>query len=176
MGIARMLIDFSAEGEEDRWSAVNDGVMGGLSNSRLVDASDSTAFFEGVLSVENNGGFASIRRELPRHPLTGANAVILDVRGDGRRYQLRVRTDDRFDGVAYRAFFDTIDGVWQRIEIPFNEFRATFRGSSVPGAPVLEPERIQQLGFLIADKRPGAFRLEIRRIEALMDAAEHQRR
>ena len=167
----RMLVDFSATGETDRWRPVNDGVMGGLSGSRLAAASDTSAVFEGVLSLENNGGFASIRREPTRYDLTGASGIVLDVNGDGRQYQFRIRTNDGFDGVAYRAFFDTEVREWQRIEIPFEAFRATFRGRIIPDAPRLDPDDIRQLGFMIADKRPGEFRLEVRAIGALAAAA-----
>jgi monofunctional biosynthetic peptidoglycan transglycosylase len=172
MTATRVLVDFSDAGEVARWGAVNDGVMGGLSDSRLAPASDSTAVFEGNLSLENNGGFASVRREPFGYGLSGAHALVLDVRGDGRRYQFRIRTDDRFDGVAYRAFFDTEQGKWNRITLPFDEFRATFRGRSVPGAPVLDPGQIRQIGFLIADKRPGAFRLEIKTIGSVTRSAD----
>lgn len=167
MDTIRVLVDFSDSEETDRWGVVNDGVMGGLSESRLVAASDSSALFEGALSLENNGGFASIRRQPTRYDLSGAIGIMLDVRGDGRRYQFRIRTNDGFDGVAYRAFFDTVAGEWHRVEIPFETFRATFRGRIIPDAPRLDPARIRQLGFLIADKRPGEFRLEVRTIGAL---------
>jgi monofunctional biosynthetic peptidoglycan transglycosylase len=117
--------------------------------------------FAGRLSLENNGGFASVRRRPAVYALSGTDGVVLRIRGDGRSYQFRVRTHDRFDGVAYRALFDTDAERWETVRIPFSDFRATYRGRPVPGAPPLDPKEIRQIGFLIADKRSGSFRLEI---------------
>ena len=71
------------------WRTVNDGVMGGVSQGQMV-AIDSGLRFQGRLSLENNGGFASTRR-LFGGDLAGAGGVRLRVKGDGRRYQFRVR-------------------------------------------------------------------------------------
>jgi len=86
---------------------------------------------------------------------------MLKVKGDGRTYQFRVKTDDQYDGVAYRTLFETDARQWQLINLPFAGFSASYRGRPIPGAPVLRPEQIRQIGFLLADKQPGSFRLEI---------------
>jgi monofunctional biosynthetic peptidoglycan transglycosylase len=79
---------------------------------------------------------------------------------------MRLRVDERFDGIAYRAEFDTIEDVWTTVTLPFDTFTPTFRGSVPPNAPALAPSAVRQLGFLIADKREGAFQLEIARVTA----------
>ena len=86
---------------------------------------------------------------------------MLKVKGDGRTYQFRVKTDDQYDGIAYRTLFATDTHQWQTLTLPFDSFNASFRGKPVPGAPVLHPEQIRQIGFLLADKQPGSFCLEI---------------
>ncbi|MEL0037316.1 MAG: CIA30 family protein, partial [Gammaproteobacteria bacterium] len=45
------------------WMIVNDTVMGGRSqaNLSLVEGEDEVFRFDGLLSLENNGGFASSR-------------------------------------------------------------------------------------------------------------------
>ncbi len=42
------------------WQAVNDGVMGGVSDGRFRMTERQTLEFYGTLSLENNGGFASV--------------------------------------------------------------------------------------------------------------------
>jgi monofunctional biosynthetic peptidoglycan transglycosylase len=144
------------------WQAVNDGVMGGISSGRMVAAGEGLRF-EGDLSLENNGGFASVRR-LVVEDLAGMQRVRLQVRGDGRNYQFRIRQDNGFDGVAWRQVFSTTES-WQTVELPFEDFEPVFRGRPVPQAGPVEASRIRQIGFLIADKTPGPFALEIRAIE-----------
>lgn len=140
------------------WRAVNDGVMGGLSLGEIV-AIDNGLRFQGMLSRENNGGFASVRR-----PFDGGvenlHGIRLRLRGDGRRYQLRVKTDDNQDGISWRHMFDT-DGTLQTIELLFSDFEPVFRGQKVSGADPLDPSRVRQLGFLLADSKAGPFRLDI---------------
>jgi len=144
------------------WLAVNDGVMGGVSAGRMSETG-SGLVFEGVLSLENNGGFASVRR-LVGADLSTASSVRIRVRGDGRRYQLRFRQDRRFDGVAWRAFFDA-DDAWRTVSLGFDEFEPVFRGRRVPEAGALNAATISQIGFMLADGNPGPFRLEIQTIE-----------
>lgn len=152
----------------DPWQAVNDGVMGGVSAGHMV-AAEPGLRFEGVLSLENNGGFASVRRSID-HDLSGAGAVRLQVRGDGRTYQFRLRLDDRWDGIAWRAEFQTT-GDRQTVELAFGEFVPVFRGRRVPDAGPVVAGRIRQIGFMLADRTPGPFALDILAIEFLPPAS-----
>lgn len=150
----------------DGWMIVNDGVMGGLSSSRFTDSDAGFATFTGELSLENNGGFASVRTLAPEGVLVDRSALILRVRGDGRTYQVRFRTDRRFDGIAYMALFSTVEGEWQEVRIPLTDFQPTYRGRRPSGAQPLSPGDVQQIGLLLADKLPGAFQLDVAWIRA----------
>jgi len=143
------------------WHAINDGVMGGVSSGRMVQTPEGLRF-EGELSLENNGGFASVRRAIELD-LATATGVRLVVRGDGRTYQFRLRQDDRFDGIAWRAEFTAGSG-WQTVDLSFDEFIPVFRGRQVPDAGPVAPATIQQAGFMLADRAPGPFVLEIQSI------------
>jgi hypothetical protein len=165
------LVDFRRSPAAD-WFVVNDGVMGGVSTSTMEVTADGTGVFAGRLSLENNGGFASVRTSPASGDLSAFAGLVLRVRGDGRRYQVRLRTDRRFDGLAYRAEFDTEAGRWITVVLPFDSFDPTFRGYVPPDAPPLDPGAIRQLGLLIGDEREGAFRLEVQRIIAVRDLAE----
>lgn len=154
------LIDFDDTDRGD-WYVINDGVMGGVSRSDIRRTDRGTGVFSGVLSLENNGGFASVRVAVGRQDLSKHTGLEIRVLGDGRTYQLRLRMDDRFDGIAYRTHFETRDGEWTAVRIPFDQFHPTFRGRTLSDAPPLDTSQIQQLGFMLADKKPGAFSLEI---------------
>ncbi len=153
------------------WTSVNDVVMGGVSDSLVQVFEEGTGVFAGHLSLENNGGFASARVSLPENDYSGYEGIMLRVKGDGKRYSFRVRSDMMFDGVVYRQEFDTAAGEWVDVEMPFSDFRSSFRGRTVPDAPPLDPSRVFQIGFLISEKQEGSFRLEIERIEAYRNGA-----
>lgn len=163
----KILFDFTSEDREADWVIVNDGVMGGLSQSNIKFTDDSTAVFSGNLSLENYGGFASTRTKPMSFELAGFSGILLRVRGDGRKYQFRIRTDDAFDGVAYRLEFETEVKKWKEIYLPFDEFRPSFRGRILSDVEPLDPSKVKQVGFLVADKRAGVFNLEIDWIKAV---------
>jgi NADH dehydrogenase [ubiquinone] 1 alpha subcomplex assembly factor 1 len=166
----KLILSFDTADETKRWARVNDGVMGGLSQSELVFTSSGTALFHGTVSLENYGGFASVRTSPYPYQLGGYEGVALRVRGDGHRYRLRFRTDDSYDGVAYQASFDTVTHDWRVIHIRFSDCMPTFRGRRVSNAPSLDSRLIQQIGFMIADKQEGPFQLEIDWVKAYKPA------
>ena len=52
------LFDFVEADAPKEWQAVNDGVMGGVSEGKFRITDDKTMEFFGTLSLEKNGGFA----------------------------------------------------------------------------------------------------------------------
>ena len=157
------LIDFT-EPETQPWMIVNDTVMGGVSSSSM-EMADSVAVFSGTVSLENGGGFVSMRT-LVSEDLSGFAGLELKVRGDGKVYQLRLRTDRRFDWVAYRSHFETRKDTWTLVRIPFTDFEPTYRGRVLDDHPELDPVRVRQIGFLLCDAQEGDFRLEVAWVRA----------
>ena len=160
------LSEFRAD-ETAAWRSVNDVVMGGRSASRLSATDDGTGRFEGTVSLENNGGFASVRRMVGPVDLGDFAGLALRVRGDGRRYRLRLRTDERYDGIAWQARFDAPSDAWTVVTLPFGEFAPSYRGRRPVGAGPLDTRHVTQLGLMIADRQAGDFKLEIDWIRAV---------
>ena len=67
-------------------------------------------------------------------------------------------------GIAWRAKIETT-GEWQIIDLDFVDFDPAFRGRKVADAGAVVAASVRQIGFVLADKRDGLFRLEIRSIE-----------
>jgi NADH dehydrogenase [ubiquinone] 1 alpha subcomplex assembly factor 1 len=156
-----VLLDFDDEADFASWTPVNDVVMGGVSRSAFTPAESGTARFAGTVSLENSGGFASVRTAPRAWNAAGAAAFVLRVRGDGRTYKFTVRTDDGFDGIQYQSRFTPPAGEWCEIRLPLDSFSATFRGRVVPGAPRLDPARARAVGLMISDRQAGAFDLVV---------------
>ena len=161
-----ILYNFENPDDLDEWRIVNDGVMGGLSQSIITLTENKTAVFQGTVSLENNGGFSSTRTSPRLYNLTDNMGIAVHFRGDGKSYQLRLRTDDRFDGVSYRYHFKTKSNEWTTISVAFEEFVPVFRGRVLKDVEPIVPGKIQQVGFLISDKQAGPFRLEVDWIKA----------
>jgi hypothetical protein len=159
--VARRLVAFDDLRALDRWRAVDDRVMGGVSRSALEPTDAGTATFAGTMSKDNNGGFASVRTELPDGAFDGVERVRLRFRGDGQRYKLRLRTSRAFDGVNHEVAFDTFPDLWMELEFDLDAFVPVWRGRRVRDVPALRGADVVGVGFLISDDQEGDFRLEV---------------
>ena len=162
----RTLFDFQAPTNSPAWQIVNDDVMGGVSTSRFRILTNGGAVFSGVVSLENNGGFASVRSSPALQDLSGCGCFLVRLRGDGHRYKFTARTETGFDAPLYQCAFETKRGEWEEHRLAFKDFVPTFRGRILTGVPPLNPAKVASVGLLIADKQDGAFRLEMSWIKA----------
>jgi NADH dehydrogenase [ubiquinone] 1 alpha subcomplex assembly factor 1 len=162
--MAHDLFTFSTPDVVAAWSATDDRVMGGVSRSQLRFDPVGHAFFEGVMSMEKNGGFASVRAWSEAPSIPNATHYVIELRGDGKRYKLNLRMSGRVDAVSYQATFATVAGRWTKVAVPVNSFVGTFRGRRVIDAPMLDATEVNQVGLMIADGQDGPFQLAVRRI------------
>lgn len=138
--------------------------MGGRSCSQFRYHPDGYAVFDGVVSLANNGGFASVRTATRALAKPDVQGYLLQVNGDGKNYKLNLRQDTAFDGINYQAEFATVPGEWIEIDLPSAAFLPRYRGRQVLSAPVLETDRVCQIGLMIAAQQAGPFSLAIRHI------------
>ena len=143
----------------DSW-IVNDGVMGGVSQSSLRQDEDGM-FFEGMVSLENNGGFASMRSSV-RFP-QGTQLIELIAKGDGKRYKLVLRTE-LAPRVTYVADFIALP-TWQTYRFNLSQFKSTFRGRDV-NAPALPFSDVIDFGILISNNQAGSFAIQLKTLKS----------
>lgn len=156
------IFEFEKSDEINSWRIVNDGVMGGLSQSKITwNEKENTLGFSGAVSLENNGGFASVRAIPQNFDQKKFKKIKLRVKGDGKIYQFRMRSTRNFDGIAYTLDFETEKDKWKEIELAIDDFRPTFRGRVYPQYGKFNSSELQQIGILIANKQVGKFHLEL---------------
>ena len=90
--------------------------------------------------------------------LDGQKMVLVRLKGDGKRYQFRLK-ENRFDRHSYVYYFETT-GDWQTIEIPFDAMYPSFRGQKLD-MPNYSAEKMSEICFLIANYKKEEFRLVI---------------
>lgn len=152
------------------WQTVLDGVMGGRSSGRVKVTQDGTVSFAGKLSLENNGGFSQIRRKVSGEQLAESTGLVFEVRGDGRTYNFDVRVSNaRMMAGGFQQQFETVDGKWVEVILPFEDFKLFSFGRRISRAPELNPSLIESIGVTLSDKKPGDFRLELRNIRSLTE-------
>ncbi|HAO65513.1 MAG TPA: hypothetical protein DCR17_02335 [Verrucomicrobiales bacterium] len=163
-----MITNFSEDGTDSlKWRITDDRVMGGRSQGKFEITNQGTMRFSGNLSLENNGGFSSVRSGGVSFDLSDSEGLALRVKGDGRKYQVRLGTEARYRSwdVSFSAGFQTKKDTWVNVRIPFSDFKAGFRGRSLDQVS-FDPSKIRRLGILLGDKKPGRFEVEIDSISA----------
>ncbi|KAL7243453.1 hypothetical protein ACSBR1_015780 [Camellia fascicularis] len=187
VGLRTGKLVYGFEGNSSRdlvWGALDDVVMGGVSESTFqIDPTGGenggpSGLFKGVVSTANNGGFTSIRTKnfsVPEN-LSPYDGLELCIKGDGRRYKLIIRTSRDWDTVGYTSSFDTVEGQWQSVRVPFTSLRPIFRARTVSDAPPFDSSSIVSLqlmfskfeydGKLNPTFEEGAFQLPVSSIRA----------
>ena len=183
----RVLFDFTSPSPQmqEIWGAVDDVVMGGVSQSGIRFA-DNRAIFTGNVSTENNGGFASVRtRNLePPLDLSSYEGIELKVKGDGKRYKFIARCEGKWDGIGYCYSFDTVYDFPTTIQIPFADLIPVFRAKTVKEATQFDRSKVYSMQLMLSkfeydgELNPkfeaGSFQLEVEHIAAYGGEAKSQ--
>ena len=157
----RIIVNFATPINSVEWMVVNDNVMGGVSRSKVSINPEGFMLFNGDVSLDYGGGFASVRSSYENWGIGKFDGFVIKVWGDGKSYQFRCRMGNNFGGLAYRHYFQTNSEYWQEIRLPFSKFVPTFRGRIISDAKPLDPDSIRNLGLMISDKQSGNFNLKI---------------
>ena len=156
-----LIFNFNSTKAWSGWEIQNDVVMGGNSFSKLECSKEGNAIFKGYVSLENNGGFASLRYRFAPKDISNYKKAYILLKGDGKNYQFRLKSNLE-EKASYVYTFKTT-GNWQTVQVPLKEMTPTYRGRSLNIAN-FSTDEIQEVRFLIGNKRAENFRLEISKI------------
>jgi NADH dehydrogenase [ubiquinone] 1 alpha subcomplex assembly factor 1 len=160
--ITEIKLEFHNANDFSQLQLIHDRVMGGSSvgNVTLLSA-PARVQFAGNLSLENHGGFASVAFQLQQQlPATALTQAVLHIDGDGRTYQLRLKTPYIPEGVAYVTEFKS--AVTPQIySFAVADFTGRYRGRSVSNLPALKFADVSQISVMLADKTPGSFQIDL---------------
>ncbi len=156
-----VIFDFKQNSDLRDWRVVDDTVMGGRSDGHFKLNPAGHGVFQGDVSLENNGGFSSIRYRFDTKQVKGFSTVKIKLKGDGKRYQFRVKSN-QYDRHSYIYHFQTT-GDWEVVEVPLSDMLPKFRGRSLD-LPNYPGQVMEEIAFLISNKRAEAFSLALERI------------
>ena len=158
----QIIYDFNKTSNIKNWVVVDDIVMGGKSIGLFKLNNEGNGLFKGNISLENNGGFSSVKYKFSKIYIENATVIILRIKGDGKNYQFRLKANYG-DKHSYITKFSTTSE-WQDIEIPLQNMYPSFRGKKLD-IPNFSKESIEEIAFLIANKSAESFELAINKIE-----------
>lgn len=156
-----MIFDFSKKINISSWRVVDDEVMGGLSIGNFKINENGNGLFYGKISLENNGGFSSLRYKFNQIYVSKYSKIILRIKGDGKTYQFRIKDNSN----TYYSYIQTFDTLldWQLVEISLSNMYPSFRGRKL-ALPNFSSKNIEEITFLIGNKKEESFQLEIDKI------------
>lgn len=162
MNSSLILFDFSNDSSLRNWRIVDDVVMGGRSDGDFYINKEGHGVFKGKVSLENNGGFSSVRYRFRTKKIDAYSKVKIRLKGDGKKYQFRFKSS-LYDYHSYVIEFKT-SGEWETITLMLNEMKPQFRGrrlkmNNFPG------KEIEEMAFLIGNKKVEIFQLILDKIE-----------
>ncbi len=156
------IFDFTKDANLSNWRIVDDVVMGGRSDGDFKLNAEGHGVFSGKVSLENNGGFSSLRYDSKTIDVSNHTKVRITLKGDGKDYQFRVKAN-RNERYSYIKEFST-SGEWETITINLNQMHPAFRGRTLD-YPNFDKNTIEELAFLIGNKKAENFKLLIDKIE-----------
>lgn len=154
-------INFGKESGGQDWWVLNDGVMGGLSQG-AIQFTDESLLFKGKVSLENNGGFASIRSPFQAIDLSTTEMIEIRYRATGQSFALTLAKDRRYYIPNYKHSLPETAGEWKTVQMPLKNFKEHQVGR--PTGNFLTPElrnQIIRMGLITNDKRASDFELEV---------------
>jgi hypothetical protein len=161
---AQTLVNFTDNPSTKNWKVVDDVVMGGRSNGKFELTNDGMGKFHGEVSLENNGGFSSVRYDMKPIEVSPQDKISIRLKGDGSNYQFRIKAK-KSDYYSYIASFKTT-GDWQTLEFDLADLYPTFRGQKLD-LPNFNKKTIEEIRFLIGNKKEEQFQLLLESIVLL---------
>jgi NADH dehydrogenase [ubiquinone] 1 alpha subcomplex assembly factor 1 len=157
-----MIYDFNKNSSPRDWRIIDDGVMGGLSQGNFSIDAEGNGVFAGTVSLENNGGFSSVRYQCDKIGVTKDSKVLIRLKGDGKEYQFRIK-DKKNNYFSYITTFKT-SGKWETIAIKLSDLYPSFRGQNL-NLPNFSSDSFEEIVFLVGNKKNESFQLVLDKIE-----------
>ena len=159
-----MVMEFGLSDDSD-WFAVNDTVMGGVSQGEVTYTQDFLSF-EGVVSTDSNGGFTSVRSPSEERNLEDFDRVLVRMRSEGQPFSLNLADSLFWFEGQFRFDIETTGTDWEIVEIPFEEFEYyAFNGGYPTGTGEMmgagDRETIFHIEMMSELFQDGSFLLEI---------------
>ncbi len=158
---SNIIFDFDKNVNIEGWTVIDDVVMGGRSSGNFSLNPEGYGLFEGNVSLENNGGFSSVRYAFDKIKVKEFTKIILKIKGDGKDYQFRIKSNSD-DYYSYISAFSTT-GEWQELQILLKDMYPSFRGRKLD-LPNFSKDSIEEVAFLIGNKSKENFKLLIDKI------------
>lgn len=150
------------------WSILSDNVMGGVSEGQ-IEYGKTSVTLKGNVSLENRGGFVSIKSNFGKIDLSSFKVVKITFRSTNQKYAFTLENSRRWYEPAYKyEFMAKEKNKWETVSMNLDNFMEEVIGRPTgKKADKSITESILRIGISTNEKREGPFQLEIESIEFL---------
>lgn len=153
----KMTFDGENGGGAGRWRSLNDGVMGGASSGTLSTTDDGRCMFSGNVSLDYNGGFASVRAYVEEVG-EDFDGVYIDAKsptGEAKTFLFILKDEPcLLEQTNFKVKFK-VGTEFTRVKIPFAAFCRAERMGRVVLRPPLKIDAIREFGLMILKGSPS---------------------
>lgn len=153
-----LIYDFKNSNPTKDWYVVNDNVMGGYSKGALTKDRSGNGLFLGNISLYNNGGFSSIRYNFKKLTVSPYDTLILNLNGDNKYYQLRIKNSNYDRHVYTKKIF--VKNGWNNLKVALKDMQPTFRGRKLR-MNNFDGTKVTEIGILIGNQVAENFNLRM---------------
>lgn len=156
----------SAAGRTSGWVILSDNVMGGMSEASMEHSSNAV-LIKGYVSLQNRGGFVSIKSGWGKLDLSSYKVVKIIFRSTLQQYAFTLENSRRWYEPAYKHTFSASRAnTWETVYLKLEDFTEERIGN--PTGNKVDGDilgNIIRIGIATNEKREGPFQLEIESIE-----------
>ena len=155
-------IDFGSNTEGDAgWYIINDGVMGGQSIGQ-GELKEESVLFKGVISLKNNGGFASMRSPFGRVDLSNFEQIKIRYRATGEPCKIMLESSRQFWQPYLAQRLDPTESEWRTVRFELDALQQ-YRLAQPTGRTATQNvlKDIIRVGIMTDSKNESAFEIEI---------------
>lgn len=142
------------------WYHLDDGVMGGKSQTTLT-TSAASLHFAGTINTNASVGWASARATLPPEGLPSSTTSLkLNVRGDGKTYKILLMDPNHESRLnktpLWEANLPTKAGITEELSVPLTSFIPSFMAKQLSleekAKYQMNPSQMTKIGFMLSSK------------------------
>lgn len=159
------MYDFGKKTGGKDWYTLNDDVMGGRSEAKLKIKREYLTF-EGQISLENNGGFASIRSPYGEFDLSEYKSVHVRYKSYENDFAFVLENKEVYYEPTYKHHLPASNGEWTVAILHLDEFEGYRLGKKIGEKLTAEIQsNMIRMGIITDTKKEDKFKIAIDYIE-----------
>jgi NADH dehydrogenase [ubiquinone] 1 alpha subcomplex assembly factor 1 len=161
------IFDFGkGQNQINNWVLISDNIMGGVSKSKL-DYTENTLALSGNISLDNFGGFSSVKTTFGKYDLSQFRGVKIKFKSTNQKFAFTLEDQKNWTLPNFKGnFYSDKVNIWEEKTIYFSDFKEYQVGE--PTGKKLKDnclKNIVRMGIITTEKKEGPFSIEIDYVE-----------